>query len=44
MIILQCSQEPSTGPYTEPNESSQIHPILFKFHFYIIHTPTSWST
>jgi hypothetical protein len=25
---LRCSQEPSTGPYHEPNRSSPCHPIL----------------
>jgi hypothetical protein len=26
---LQCSQEPSTGPYPDPDESSTYDPILF---------------
>jgi hypothetical protein len=26
--LLQCSQEPSTGPYPEPDQSSTYHPIL----------------
>jgi hypothetical protein len=26
---LSCSQEPSTGPYPEPDQSSPYHPILF---------------
>jgi hypothetical protein len=26
---LLSSQEPSTGPYPEPDESTQYHPILF---------------
>jgi hypothetical protein len=25
---LLCSQEPSTGPYTEPEQSTPYHPIL----------------
>jgi hypothetical protein len=30
---LQCSQEPSTGPYPEPHRSSPYHLILSKIHF-----------
>jgi hypothetical protein len=26
---LPCSQQPSIGPYSEPDESSPDHPILF---------------
>jgi hypothetical protein len=25
---LSCSQEPFNGPYPEPDQSSQYHPIL----------------
>jgi hypothetical protein len=25
---LPCSQEPSTGPYPEPDQSGPYHPIL----------------
>jgi hypothetical protein len=25
---LPCSQEPSTGPYSEPDQSNPYHPIL----------------
>jgi hypothetical protein len=32
---LLCSQEPSTGPYPEPDRSSPYHPILSKIHFNI---------
>jgi hypothetical protein len=36
-----CSQEPTIGPYPEPNQSSSYHPILFlKIHFNIIRSPT----
>jgi hypothetical protein len=41
---LPCSQEPSTGPYPQPNESSPYNPILSKIHFSIILQPTSWSS
>jgi hypothetical protein len=27
---LRCSQEPSTGPYPEPNQSSPSHPISLR--------------
>jgi hypothetical protein len=27
--LLLCSQEPSTGPYPEPDQSSIYHHILF---------------
>jgi hypothetical protein len=41
---LPYSQEPSTGPYPEPDRSSPHHPILSKIHFNIVHPPTSWSS
>jgi hypothetical protein len=34
---LQCSQQPSTGLYSEPDQSIPFHPILSKIYFYIIH-------
>jgi hypothetical protein len=34
---LRYSQEPSTGPYPEPDRSSPYHSILSKIHF-ILHT------
>jgi hypothetical protein len=37
---LPCSQEPSTGPYPEPDQSCPQHPILSNIHFNIIHLPT----
>jgi hypothetical protein len=41
---LPCSQDLSTGPYPEPDESSPFHPILSKIQLNIIHTSTSWSS
>jgi hypothetical protein len=35
-----CSQEPSTGPYSEPDRSSPHHPIVSKIYFNIVHLPT----
>jgi hypothetical protein len=29
---IPCSQEPSTGPYTEPYQSSPLQPILIHFN------------
>jgi hypothetical protein len=43
---LPCSQEPSSGPYPEPDWSSPYHPIpsyLSKIYLNIVHPPTSWS-
>jgi hypothetical protein len=34
---LPCSQEPSPGPYPEPDECSPYHAILSNIHFNIIH-------
>jgi hypothetical protein len=39
-----CSQEPSTGPYPEPDRSSPYPSYLFKIYFNIVHPPTSWSS
>jgi hypothetical protein len=39
---LPCPQEPSTGPYPEPDRSNSYHPILSKIYFNIVHQPTSW--
>jgi hypothetical protein len=39
--LLPCSQEPSTGPYPEPDRSSPYHHILSKIYFNIFHPPTS---
>jgi hypothetical protein len=33
---LPCSQEPSTGPYPEPDQSNPYHPILSFTHTYEI--------
>jgi hypothetical protein len=38
---LPCSQEPSTGPYPNPDQSVHTTPsYLSKIHFNIIHPPT----
>jgi hypothetical protein len=29
---LSCSQEPATGPYSEPDQSSPYQPVLFLKH------------
>jgi hypothetical protein len=34
---LPYSQEPSTGPYPEPDQSNPHHPIRSKIHFNIVH-------
>jgi hypothetical protein len=39
---LPCSQEPSTGHYSEPDQSNPYHPIMSKIHFNIVHPPTPW--
>jgi hypothetical protein len=37
---LSCSQEPSTGPYPEPEQSNPYHPSYFSMnHFNIVHQP-----
>jgi hypothetical protein len=41
---LPCSQEPSTGPYPKPDQSSPYHPILSKIQFNIVHPSTSYGT
>jgi hypothetical protein len=41
---LPCLEKFSTGPYPEPDRSSQYHPILSKIHFNIVHSPASWSS
>jgi hypothetical protein len=33
---LPCSQEPSIGPYPEPDRCNPYHPILSKIHFNIV--------
>jgi hypothetical protein len=41
---LPYSQDPSTGPYPEPDRSSPYRAIqsyLFKIYFNIVHPPTS---
>jgi hypothetical protein len=43
---LPRSQEPSTGPYPEPDRSNPYHTspsYLRKIHFNIVHPPTPWS-
>jgi len=47
---LLCSQQPATGPYSEPDESSPYFPILFPqgsfqcyplIYAYILHVASS---
>jgi hypothetical protein len=38
---LPCSQEPSTGPYSKPDQSNPISSYLSKIHFNIVHPPMS---
>jgi hypothetical protein len=40
---IPCSQEPSTGPYSEPYQSNPDHLIQSKIQFNIVHPPTSWT-
>jgi hypothetical protein len=39
---LLRSQEPSTCPYPEADQSPPYHSILFRIHFSIIHPRKSW--
>jgi hypothetical protein len=41
---LQCSQNPATGPYPEPTESSLPHPYLPKVTLNVILPPTARSS
>jgi hypothetical protein len=39
-----CSQEPSSGPYHDPDQTSHIAlSYISKMYFNIIHPPTAWS-
>jgi hypothetical protein len=37
---LQCSQEPSTSPYIEPDQSNPYHPILSLVRSILHYSPT----
>jgi hypothetical protein len=39
---LPCSQESSTGPYPEPDQSTSSY--VSNIHFNITHLPTTWSS
>jgi hypothetical protein len=39
---ILCPQDPSTGPYPEPDESNPYH--LSKINFNIVHRPAPWSS
>jgi hypothetical protein len=41
---LPCSQEPSTGLYPEPDQSSPYHTILSKININVILPPVSKSS
>jgi hypothetical protein len=44
-VLLPCSPDPATGPYSEPAQSSQ-YPQTYscKIHFNTILPPMSWSS
>jgi hypothetical protein len=43
-VSLRAHKRPTTGPYPEPDESIQYHPILFLYDNFNIIAPTKFNS